>query len=970
MLSTTDCINRIQSLIDAGGEVTREQVAELVWAYAAYCRQVNEKAKKCLDLLRQGRRTDARKLAKEPPDLEQELNLLDFPEREEWLDLCEGAGLPIRQSLDTQAARSIIQEVYGDTGRMDQLLRTFRRMSLGQAPLADRLRMLRAIRRADPDHDFWEDDVRAYETARLEELVAEAKAADTHGDLARIEQILGELRGGEWLTPPTSHINGIEKIAGPHRRQYAYGRFRELLDDLHRAHGEMDDERCRRLLAEWQGVIDETGVEPDQEMREGVAPVEAWLDDVDAAAREDTAYQKACAGLEKAIDDDEGQQTLEQLAAEVFRFERGMPELLAAKFNTRIEELKSRSRRRFALALTGIVGGLALVAVAVTFVVLSQIHQAELEDWQQRIAGALEKDDLDSARKMLKNIEDSNPELSAAPEIVDLRLEYGKKDRAERLRREKFEEIKKRIESQGPDEPDEAALARAEELVKDLQEKQWVQDWELKYKEAAEEARRLREAAFKKKLVRLKDLHAAFREAERERQMDLGRYITPVLELADELLAKEGISDGLMAQVTPIRKHASQAMREFEASAERRKQIKRILGDLPVVATKPGKLEETLSGFAEQYSDHRLASDFAKAGRMAPHWQAAEAWRTVVESWDGQIRLPAPTEAEARIQQIETYLQKFPEGPFLAAVQDYLAYLKTANRAFTGGRFVGLSKVKDIFTHVIFTPALRMIRTKDGKTFYILKKDLHEQRAGGDLLGFRFRYITSMNLLYEEESLNKKEIAEGPVPAPQTSYSKSAGQRLSQFKGPGWETFYLELAGQAVEQDGVDPVLKGQILQLLLGFAASSTPFQADWIERLQERISAQNLDFVEWLNPNVDSDAARNRVKQLLDSTEPFAKFIDKVRDDLAAMERSLRPCQVAGVLLGQSDRIHLAGKPPDGTLFIIWAEGAEDPSFEEIGKVKDGKVMVRDGMTAPYPEGTPVYIRPKQENKSAADQ
>ncbi|MBL7133572.1 MAG: hypothetical protein ISS78_05695, partial [Phycisphaerae bacterium] len=211
MLSTTDCINRIQALLDSGGEVTRERVAELVWAYAAYCRQVGDKSRQCLDLLRQGRRAEARKFAKEAPDLEQELDLLDFPERDQWLDLCEGAGLPVRQSVDIQAARSIIQEVYGESGHMDQLLRRFRRMSLGQAPLADRLRVLRSIQRADPDHDFWEADVRAYESARLEELVGEAKEADTRGDLAEIEQILGELRGGEWLTSPAAHTNAIDK---------------------------------------------------------------------------------------------------------------------------------------------------------------------------------------------------------------------------------------------------------------------------------------------------------------------------------------------------------------------------------------------------------------------------------------------------------------------------------------------------------------------------------------------------------------------------------------------------------------------------------------------------------------------------------------------------------------------------------------------------------------------------------------
>ena len=67
MPSSHDCINQILHILSANEAVAVERVAELVWAYANACRQLNEKAQRCLELLRQGRRGDAQRLAKEPP---------------------------------------------------------------------------------------------------------------------------------------------------------------------------------------------------------------------------------------------------------------------------------------------------------------------------------------------------------------------------------------------------------------------------------------------------------------------------------------------------------------------------------------------------------------------------------------------------------------------------------------------------------------------------------------------------------------------------------------------------------------------------------------------------------------------------------------------------------------------------------------------------------------------------------------
>jgi len=961
MISVTECIRRIESLLESDQEISREQVAELVWAYAANCRRLNERAQRCLDLLRQGRQAEARELAKKPPSLEQELELLDFPERERWLDLCEEVGLPIRQSLNPQAVREVVQEVLGRDARLEGLLRLFRRMSLGQAPLADRLRVLRRIQQADPDHDFWEADVRAYEAARLDELIQEAQKADEQGDLEAIERILGELRGNPWLTPAAPAIRAIEKIAQPHRERWAQARFQEICEALREAHSEMDEARCRALLAEWQEVCDTTGVFPDEALQEAVAPVKAWLEDRETAAREDRAYQEACARLEKAIDEDAPRRKIERLATEVLRFERGMPELLAAKFHTRMEELASRARRRFALTMIGAVGGLALVAVTVILAIRWQMHQSEVAQWEQRIAKALAKDDLAAAGKLLETVRQRHPQVHAAAEIVAQRLAYEKKVEAEQVRRRAFDAISKHIEQQGPDQPDESALARAEKLAKTLQEKQWVQQWRLKYQEAAERRRREREAAFAAKLEDLQARHKALLQAELEERPDIEDFIRPVLDLADDLLKEKGVSQSLLAQVQAFRRHALQIRAKFAATAELRKATQQALENLPNLVGEPEKLEAALAEFTQKFSEHRLAAAFAQANRMASCWQAVLEWRRLWESWGGRLLVERPSEIEDRLAKVEAYLEKFPDGPFSEPVREYQRYLQTAEGAFQDGTLAGLDTVQNILANPIFSDALRIIRTKSGECYYAFQKGLVPQRAGGRTVAYTVSYLTSMTMSVGTRPIHTEQIKEGPIPAPQVAYRQWAEQRLLTFTGNGWETFYLELAAKAASSDAMDPVLAGQLLRTLLNYAASTTPFETDTIRRIRDYIDALDLDLVNWLTPESPPSAedARRRMTAILQRKE-IPSVVEAVKAQLMTMVQALRPRRPVGILLSRPNesRLRLVETLPDGVLEVVWARTGETPTFRVIGRVEGGKVAVTEELAAPFPDGSPVFF------------
>jgi len=359
-------MQEIRGFVAGTQQFERGRLAELARSYGKACGILNGKSASCRELLQAGKRGEAVRLARNSPDLREAVALLDVEETQSWLETCDALGFVIPHRLHAELAKGLVTELYDSSPETGELQRAYRRLSLARAPLADRLRVLRRLYLADAEPTNWAEDVKAFETARIEELAKRAERADQQGDLKTLEAILAELRSREWVERPKKRfVAAIDALALPHRRRFATERYRALLEDIRKAHGAMNEAACRRLADDWRAVKEQTGIEPDGRLGEEFAPVQTWLEELTRERDEQAGFESACASLERAIQDEDGLHVLQKLAADVFRFERGMPELLAAQWGSRKAELQQASRRRFALMVAGIVCSVCLVALGV-----------------------------------------------------------------------------------------------------------------------------------------------------------------------------------------------------------------------------------------------------------------------------------------------------------------------------------------------------------------------------------------------------------------------------------------------------------------------------------------------------------------------------------------------------------------------------------------------------------------------------
>lgn len=956
-------INSSHALMSGDGpeamlaDVELSRLEELATEYAETCRLTNERSAKCADLLAHGQREQALTLARTSPDLAGEVKHVDFNELGLWLDVCEAHSLMLPDLVDIADVESVVEETYGLRQARESLLRLHRRMAIGKAPLRDRLSVLRRLCKADEAHAFWREDILALEEARIDEIVQQVRQADKAGDLALLTELQGQLLAGDWLNPPGKKMHkAVENLIVPHRKKAARASYEQIASDLHDAHASLDEQLCLSHMGRWKQVQATTGVAPSGELAESVAPVGQWLADEDRARREDQAYQHACESLEQAIDEQAPKHRLEKLAGVVLRFDQGMPEVLAARFSSCMEEVQRSAKRRFALRLVAIIGTLILLAGGISLGVVSHKQRQAMRTWREHIAAALTENDLVQAGQLLDQLEQEDYKLSQTPEIESLRGDYRKMSAADKARRERFETVMAAIAQAGEDNSDVRALKEAKSLAVTFQEKNRVQDWRDRIERARLQGQRSQREKIELSMAELRDMHQQVISARDTEPGRVEALAEACLDRAGQIRAMDGIGSAEFSDIKIIEMFVRNAAAETRRFSQDRRRISEILEALPS-HLQPDRLAEVLESFASRYPEHRLASDFLAAVAMAEHWQAAIAWQDATMDWRGNAIVASSLQAGQRLDGLETYLAEYPNGPHNVVASAYAVYLNAAGEALDGRQLANGDGLKERFGRDRMS-GVGYIRTTDGKRYYYLLNDPpREATINGKVRSYDVACYTGSRRP-RRVSIDVGEVQNGPGVAPQKKLADLIVKELDDFDGPGWETFYLRRAVDVASADKLDPILTVQIMSVMLRRASDCWPFRRAEIDEMLAQLAELNLARVNWLDPeDYEASSKRAQAKELIGELA-IEKLIAESANDLAAISRQMAKTYVGvGVLLGGAGEIKLGRRIADGDLFIVDRNDEGEVAFRKVGQILGGKPSTDPDTLTDCPQGTLVF-------------
>ena len=489
-----EVVSEINAVLISQTPKSPQELADLATAYAALCLEANRRLKRCGDFLRRGLRAEAIYHAEVEPDLMDLLATLDLVRVNDWNAVCMAQKIEPAQPLLLDVAREL-NEAYTADLSASHLMKRLRLLSLGEAPIAQRLVVLRSLRQVDPANAVLEKDIIEYESVRLREIASEAKCAYEGQDEARLATLGREVSEGQWISGVPEQLPG--SIASCRRKlqvDRAIRQLEQILPDLHNAYAASSYEECAAMLAHWDGVLAQAQIEAPDDLQSQVQPIRDFASGIEQQRGAEQRFANSCGALSLALDEPTGAADLNRLYREVLSFDQPISDDLAARYRSRIAEIELGHRRKVrlvaALSILGVLLAGAGVAVMINYYQgVVALREARLR-FAQLVGAAIGIEDkregdneaeIDLASAHFKKLEKDTPWFAADAEIAATWQKLLGAIRQRESRIQQFNEAMRRLRESGLENPDRGAWDRAKAMARSNAEKLVLIRWEREF---------------------------------------------------------------------------------------------------------------------------------------------------------------------------------------------------------------------------------------------------------------------------------------------------------------------------------------------------------------------------------------------------------------------------------------------------------------------------------------------------------
>lgn len=858
-------IDEIRFLIQDDGFVVTDQMTQCAQDYAVLCREANVRLRKCEEFLNQGLRSEALHIAEIAPNLLDLVAQLDFPEREQWVELLVGYSLPKPEPLLLDVAATL-NEAYAVQEPLQRLLDQHRLYALARSPLTQRLDVLRSLVEFDPATPHWESDLREMELARFREVEAEARVAISKGNIDFLKNLILELSSGQWReTVPANLLKELKQKGGNVARNQARSQLVILEDALREAHSSMNLEEARRVREVWRKHAKVAQLADDDELARQAAPVLEWIEDDDRRDAAEKAYRRAIADLERHVDD------ASLTAAELQRFGqavekcgRGIPEALKLRYRNQHANLQLGESRRNRLKIGAVVSSVLGVVGVIGFAV----YLGSESERSRKVLSALETLIAESQLTEASQLLEANASRLATDEGLAIRKRLSAAVQAERERVAKFNAA---IDTGGQFQnlaTSQTALKQARALAVTADEKIAVSKleagWQARHSTevARDEAefRAIVEAATARlqKLDALLAAHAP--DAEIRTVMDEARVDLAGLRVFESKVAKE-----LMSQATLLQSRYDSFHKAYAESQRKNAHLAKLSQLLlPVekgdeASSRLRDYRASLEQFVVAFPNDARTPGF-KSARNAEAIQEAQIRSRLTAEWR-QFWPVDEAEVDKRVKSCEAFLTEHAASPDCGAVRQYLAFLKSLQWREVGDddsdRPVK-SRLRSLFSGTLMREG-NLIRTKDGKRYYLTEEADYTGRKTVSL-----KFITGFNgevKSTKDMDIELLETLKTQQP-PQKRIADEIYESVTDVKLEAWDRYLHQLAQTLIASKEVDDFLRYFLLLRTLQYAGNGNQFLEAELKKTLAAMSDSQLDLsATWMDP---TDSSAKSARQL----------------------------------------------------------------------------------------------------------
>lgn len=872
-----------------------DEFRQLLAAYAPHCKDCNRRLRKCDDALKQGLRSEALHLADASPNLMDVVAVLDFPEREQLIEICAAHALSKPEPLMVDVAGAL-NEAYATQEPLIALLDQHRLLALARSSLPQRLNVLRSLAELDANSPHWESDVREMERARFGEIDATCRTASAKGEVGVLKSLLGELSSSKWLeTPPANLLRDLKVRSNQVIRTGARQRLEDLAPKLYEALSALDLTTARSLRDQWTEAVKAAQLPKSDELAEQVAPVLDWIDDEDRKEAQDKSYKRAIAALERSLENDSlSAADLQKLGNDVEKHERGVSEALVSRFQNRLEALRLNETRKHRMLIIAVAAVVALIGGAIGLAVYSATQARASAQILAAINGFIADGKLVEAHELL----DQHSAHATTESWLTAKKKLATEEQKERDRKAELDSALESIA--GAKDPDAAlkTAERARELAKTLDEKGTVGKLESEWREKRVAEISTRDAEFRTLLqastAGLQTLDKLLSNGGREPEMDsLATQIQQDITALNQ--RQKSVSKELASQATLLETRLT-AFRKARTDKNHRMQLLDKLASSAFVPREDVKAQAkvdqyfaTLRDYEAAFPNDAITASF-KSAALNDGFKQVLAKRQMVERWNGRFWPDDIEDLEVRLQECKAFLAGYPRSPDQTIVKQYESILKSVRRRESGDE-VSDVPVKERFATLFSSPLIGegyVLKTKDGKSYYFPKpEDFTDRKAK-----FTFKHICG----YEGETkavlkaLGPDDL-ESPktLTPPQVELATRAAREIPKLKISAWDEHHQQLIKQLMSAKSVDPFLRYFLVLRTLKYAALGNSLLDAHLAQPVKLLNETKVDLsVSWMDPDDETARkVRKRAEELLSELNP--EILDAAWDKLAKSQAAL---------------------------------------------------------------------------------
>jgi hypothetical protein len=971
MTDYASIVDDIRSFLQSSDQTVTDELRGWAEAYAAACRETNQRLRRCEDFLEKGLHSEAVHFAQAEPVLLDVVATLDFPERPQWEEVSGLYGLPAAPKLMLATAEAL-NEAYGKIQPLQHMLRRHRLLALSRAPLPERLEVMRELATLDPGNPVWNEDIGEFEALRGRQIESDLRKAIRTDDGNVIDTLVTEVRTTTWQNnPPVGLVATAQWAAQVRQARRVQEMFRGIAHDLIASMKAGDLQKVRELHGRWHEEGLRHHLPPQDPLWAEVAPAFNWLAGEEHRASELRKQRAALIRLEEGISDKSATRSaLEKLYRAVLVHDGKPDASVEEQYRKRLQVIDEAGRQRRKFVVLSVAIGALFLTLAVGYWLFESARRARIEEAAGSISGMLNAGELANARSYLDRLSEQHPDLASSPEIVAIKKRLDGASAAEQERVSRFQEAIKTAEAVPLEDAEPPALAEARSVAKTSEEESAVHRLERARAERAAGVRRKREAGFQNALAtvenrvgRLGPLVASepdapgTHEALDKLQSDLNQLIAGNAGLSEQV---RDLAKPLVARI--------EVMRATIAQDREQKKLIDEMSHALVAKQDLGQYCAVMQKYVNHFPTDPRGIAFERVIRERPLWEAEESWSRLIGPVKEKLFELSPDDAQilrGRVADFTGNGSQFIDADVAATCLSCLQAIAQQDEKISTS---AAARLRELFSNWRYRQLWFVVA--DDKTYYVVQDpapDIQQARDAGDLI--KIHHISDAIGNSTTHQVMKRHI---------TRYGRCGASRVADivlsmppsFADRSWDRAMCRILRELSTTPDMDPIVRLYLLRTVTKLASEGSYPLSGALDQPKRLLNdgAKDLDKAEWMVPESNLVAVRRGAEKILSRAFQGTDF--KNLENRAAGRRN--ECQAAiqqsvhhlgGWLSWNRDKSwECVGPGLVGRwqVAVILPRAVEKPKWQIVGDVVEGKITLNSNNDVALREGRLLFASP----------